>query len=121
MASSFQITAPTTMQWSNGKGWGGPQGVCTYLDVCPSVRVSYLDVLVEFFPFLLACPLLCHLELSSLQGKVPPFFMTLGEDALLFLKEVLLKREESGKGEGGSGGEEERGRKGRGGETWRSK
>ena len=38
--------------------------------------------------------------------------MTLGEDALLFLKEVLLEGEESGNGEGGSGGEEERRRTG---------
>lgn len=81
-----------------------------YLDVCPSVCVSHLDILVEVFSFLLACPLLCHLELSSLQGKVPSFFMTLGEDTLLFLKEVLLKGEESGEGEGGNGG----GRKGEG-------
>ena len=36
---------------------------------------------------------------------MPPLFMTLGEDAFLFFKEVLLRRGEDGGGEDG-GGEE---------------
>ena len=35
---------------------------------------------------------------------MPPLFMTLGEDAFLFLKEVLLRRGEDGGGEEGGGG-----------------
>lgn len=63
-----------------------------YLHVCLSVCVSYLDILVQVFSLLLTCSLLGNLELSPLQGKVPAFLMTLGENAFLFFEEVLLSR-----------------------------
>ena len=31
MASSFQITAPTTMQWSDGGGGESSRGICMYV------------------------------------------------------------------------------------------